>query len=180
MIIFEQSSEGDLAFAGVRSGPSARSTAPRILLVEDNEMNRDMLSRRLMRKGYSVTMAEDGSQGLEMAASMNPDLILLDMSLPEIDGWEVARQLKANENLRRIPIIALTAHAMSDDRSRAIEAGCDEYDTKPVEFSRLIQKMELLLNSPRGKSSPNDTNDPEAHDDRHADRHPGANAVRGQ
>jgi two-component system cell cycle response regulator DivK len=122
---------------------------PRILLVEDNEMNRDMLSRRLARKGYSVTVALDGAQGLEMAASVMPDLILLDMSLPVIDGWEAARRLKADAGLSQIPIIALTAHAMSDDRSKAIDAGCDEYDTKPVEFSRLLQKMDMLLSKPR-------------------------------
>jgi two-component system cell cycle response regulator DivK len=120
----------------------------RILLVEDNEMNRDMLSRRLARKGYSVAVAVDGEEGLRMAAEMLPDLILLDMSLPVIDGWEAARRLKANRELRRIPIIALTAHAMSDDRTKAIEAGCDEYDTKPVELTRLLQKMELLLGKP--------------------------------
>jgi len=114
-------------------------------LVEDNEMNRDMLSRRLTRKGYTVTMAVDGAQGLEMAVDTHPDLILLDMSLPVIDGWEAARRLKANPQVSAIPIIALTAHAMSDDRMRAIEAGCDEYDTKPIEFTRLIHKMETLL-----------------------------------
>ncbi len=117
----------------------------RILLVEDNEMNRDMLSRRLMRKGFTVNMAGDGAEGLEMAAAMRPDLILLDMSLPLVDGWEAARRLKANPEVSGIPIIALTAHAMSDDRNRALAAGCDEYDTKPIEFSRLIQKMQSLL-----------------------------------
>jgi two-component system cell cycle response regulator DivK len=120
----------------------------RILLVEDNEMNRDMLSRRLTRKGFVVTMAVDGAEGLEMAAETHPDLILLDMSLPVIDGWEAARRLKANPEVSDIPIIALTAHAMSDDRTRAMEAGCDEYDTKPIEFTRLIQKMETLLRKP--------------------------------
>jgi CheY-like chemotaxis protein len=120
----------------------------RILLVEDNEMNRDMLSRRLTRKGFTVTMAVDGAQGLEMASETHPDLILLDMSLPVIDGWEAARRLKANPDVSGIPIIALTAHAMSDDRHRAIEAGCDEYDTKPIEFTRLILKMESLLRRP--------------------------------
>jgi CheY-like chemotaxis protein len=124
----------------------------RILLVEDNEMNRDMLSRRLSRKGYSVAVAADGAEGIEMAAGMLPDLILMDMSLPVIDGWEAARQLKANMALCHIPIIALTAHAMSDDRSKAIEAGCDEYDTKPVELSRLLQKMEALLTLNRSRS----------------------------
>ena len=120
----------------------------RILLVEDNEMTRDMLSRRLTRKGFTVTMAVDGAQGLEMASETHPDLILLDMSLPVIDGWEAARRLKANPDVSGIPIIALTAHAMSDDRHRAIEAGCDEYDTKPIEFTRLILKMESLLRRP--------------------------------
>jgi two-component system cell cycle response regulator DivK len=117
----------------------------RILLVEDNEMNRDMLSRRLVRKGYSVTIATDGAEGIEMAVGMRPDLILMDMSLPVIDGWEAVRRLKVTEHVCRIPVIALTAHAMSDDRHKAISAGCDEYDTKPVEFSRLLQKMETLL-----------------------------------
>jgi two-component system cell cycle response regulator DivK len=123
--------------------------ASRILLVEDNEMNRDMLSRRLSRKGYDVSVAVDGVQGMEMAAGLMPDLILLDMSLPVLDGWDAARLLKANPELCHIPIIALTAHAMSGDRSKAINAGCDEYDTKPVEFSRLIQKVEMLLSRSR-------------------------------
>jgi two-component system, cell cycle response regulator DivK len=122
----------------------------RVLLVEDNEMNRDMLSRRLFRHGYSVQVAIDGAQGIQMAGDTRPDLILMDMSLPVIDGWEAARRLKADDRLRAIPIIALTAHAMAEDRSKAIEAGCDEYDTKPVEFSRLIEKMELLLSRCRG------------------------------
>ena len=108
-------------------------------------MNRDMLARRLARKGYSVTVALDGAQGLELAAEMAPDLILMDMSLPVLDGWEASRRLKADPALRGIPILALTAHAMSDDRTKALEAGCDEYDTKPVEFSRLLEKMETLL-----------------------------------
>lgn len=119
--------------------------AARILLVEDNEMNRDMLARRLMRKGYLVSVAIDGARGLEMAAEMAPDLILMDMSLPVLDGWEASRRLKADPALQQIPILALTAHAMSDDRTRALEAGCDEYDTKPVEFTRLLEKMETLL-----------------------------------
>ncbi len=117
----------------------------KILLVEDNEMNRDMLSRRLQRRGYEVVMAVDGGQGLEMASSEKPALILLDMSLPVIDGWEVARRLKADAALKTIPIIALTAHAMSGDREKAIEAGCDDYDTKPVELPRLLEKIETLL-----------------------------------
>ena len=117
----------------------------KILLVEDNEMNRDMLSRRLQRKGYTVAMAEDGLQGVAMAASESPDLILLDMSLPLLDGWEAARRIKASPATRRIPVIALTAHAMSGDREKALEAGCDEYDTKPVEFARLLMKIEAIL-----------------------------------
>jgi CheY-like chemotaxis protein len=118
---------------------------PKILLVEDNEMNRDMLSRRLIKKGFDVVMAVDGKQGLEMASSESPDLILLDMSLPVMDGWEVAGQLKADEQLKNIPVIALTAHAMSGDREKALAAGCDEYDTKPVEFKRLVEKMNSML-----------------------------------
>jgi len=117
----------------------------RILLVEDNEMNRDMLSRRLVRRGYTVPIAVDGQQGLEMAATEKPDLILLDMSLPIIDGWEVAKRLKSDDNLKAIPVIALTAHAMSGDRERALGAGCDDYDTKPVELPRLLEKIEALL-----------------------------------
>jgi CheY-like chemotaxis protein len=118
---------------------------PKILLVEDNEMNRDMLSRRLERKGYEVLIAVDGNQGVAMAQSETPDLILMDMSLPVLDGWEATRQLKALSNTQNIPVIALTAHAMSGDREKAIEAGCDDYDTKPIEFSRLLEKMETLL-----------------------------------
>ena len=118
---------------------------PKILLVEDNEMNRDMLSRRLQRKGYSVVTADDGEKGLLLAHSETPDLILMDISLPVMSGWEVTRLLKANESTRHIPIIALTAHAWVTDREKAIEAGCDDYDTKPVEFGRLSEKMENLL-----------------------------------
>jgi two-component system cell cycle response regulator DivK len=121
----------------------------KILLVEDNEMNRDMLSRRLERKGFAVVMAEDGKAGVALAASEAPDLILLDMSLPLVDGWEVARQIKAGPTTKSIPIIALTAHAMAGDRERALEAGCDEYDTKPVEFPRLLAKIEAILASRR-------------------------------
>ena len=117
----------------------------RILLVEDNEMNRDMLSRRLQRRGYEVVIAVDGQQGLAMARSEAPDLVLMDMSLPVIDGWEATRALKAADETRRIPVIALTAHAMSTDRDRALEAGCDDYDTKPIELSRLLGKMEALI-----------------------------------
>ncbi|MCZ6681639.1 MAG: response regulator [Planctomycetota bacterium] len=119
----------------------------KILLVEDNEMNRDMLSRRLKRKGYDVVIAVDGRQGVEMAASESPDLILLDMSLPVMDGWEAARVLKADADCKRIPIIALTAHAMASDRDKALAAGCDEYDTKPVEFKRLLGKIGAFLNA---------------------------------
>ena len=117
----------------------------RILLVEDNEMNRDMLSRRLARKGYQVLAAVDGETGLSMAQSETPDLILMDLSLPVMDGWEATRRLKADERTRRIPVIALTAHAMSDDREKALEAGCDDYDTKPVVLPRLLDKIQTLL-----------------------------------
>ena len=118
---------------------------PKILLVEDNEMNRDMLSRRLTRKQYEVLVAVDGGEGVEMARSEAPDLILMDMSLPVIDGWEATRLLKASPETGSIPIIALTAHAMSGDREKAMEAGCDDYDIKPVELPRLLAKMEALL-----------------------------------
>jgi CheY-like chemotaxis protein len=117
----------------------------KLLLVEDNEMNRDMLSRRLIRRGYEVLLAEDGGQGLEMARSSLPDLILMDMSLPVIDGWEATRQLKASAETRHIPVIGLTAHAMAGDREQAIAAGCDEYETKPIDLDRLIGKVEALL-----------------------------------
>jgi CheY-like chemotaxis protein len=118
---------------------------PKILLVEDNEMNRDMLSRRLERKGYSVVMAQDGQQGYRLAHSQAPDLILMDLSLPVMDGWEVTRLLKAEEATRHIPIIVLTAHVLISDREKAQEAGCDDFDTKPVDFARLSEKMEKLL-----------------------------------
>jgi CheY-like chemotaxis protein len=118
---------------------------PKILLVEDNEMNRDMLSRRLERRGYSVITAEDGEKGLLLARAEVPDLILMDISLPVMGGWEVTRHLKADQSTRHIPIIALTAHAWVTDREKAIEAGCDDYDTKPVEFARLSEKIENLL-----------------------------------
>jgi two-component system cell cycle response regulator DivK len=117
----------------------------KILLVEDNEDNRDMLSRRLQRKGYEVVIAVDGAQGVAAAQSELPALILMDMSLPVLDGWEATRQIKAAEATRAIPILALTAHAMSDDRQRAVDAGCDDYDTKPVDLPRLLSKMEALL-----------------------------------
>jgi len=121
---------------------------PKILLVEDNEMNRDMLSRRLERKGYQVVIAFDGGQGLAMAQTEMPNLILMDMSLPVMDGWEATRQLKAAADTKHIPIIALTAHAMAGDREKALEAGCNDYDTKPIEFPRLLAKIEALLNQP--------------------------------
>ena len=117
----------------------------KILLVEDNEMNRDMLSRRLTKKGYEVVMAFDGKQGVEMATSESPALILMDMSLPEIDGWEATRRLKADDATKAIPVIALTAHAMSGDMEQAKAAGCDDYDTKPVDLARLLGKIESLL-----------------------------------
>jgi CheY-like chemotaxis protein len=118
---------------------------PKILLVEDNELNRDMLSRRLIRLGYSMTIAVDGREALEMAVLEEPDLILMDLSLPEIDGWEATRRLKASPVTQHIPVIALTAHAMSGDRVKALDAGCDDFDTKPVELPRLIEKIEALL-----------------------------------
>lgn len=118
---------------------------PKILLVEDNEMNRDMLSRRLERRGYQILIAVDGEQGVAKAQSDAPDLILMDMSLPVLNGWEAVRQLKAASETRAIPIIALTAHAMLGDREKAIEAGCDDFDTKPVELPRLLDKIEALL-----------------------------------
>lgn len=117
----------------------------KILLVEDNEMNRDMLSRRLIRRGYEVIIALDGESGLAIAATETPDLILMDMSLPVLDGWEATRRLKADRNTQSIPVIGLTAHAMSSDREKAMEAGCDDYDTKPVELPRLLEKIEALL-----------------------------------
>jgi CheY-like chemotaxis protein len=118
---------------------------PKILLVEDNEMNRDMLSRRLQRKGYTVVTAPDGQQGHLLACSEAPDLILMDISLPVMSGWEVTRLLKSNESTRHIPIIALTAHALVTDRQKAFDAGCDDYDTKPIEFGRLSEKIDNLL-----------------------------------
>ncbi len=117
----------------------------RILLVEDNEMNSDMLSRRLRRKGYEVTIAEDGKQGVERTLAELPDLVLMDMSLPVMDGWEATRAIKANEAIRHIPVIALTAHAVVGDREKALEAGCDDFDTKPVEMPRLLAKVEAQL-----------------------------------
>lgn len=117
----------------------------KILLVEDNEVNSDMLSRRLVKKNFDVSIARDGEEGIEKACALKPDIILMDLSLPKIDGWEATRRIKANKETEMIPLIALTAHAMVDDREKAIEAGCDDYDTKPVEFERLISKIETLL-----------------------------------
>jgi CheY-like chemotaxis protein len=122
---------------------------PKILLVEDNEMNRDMLSRRLERKGYQIVMALDGAEGLQIARTSSPDLILMDMSLPVIDGWEATRQLKADAATRQIPVIALTAHAMATDEEKARAAGCDDFDTKPIELPRLLGKIEALLQRKR-------------------------------
>jgi two-component system cell cycle response regulator DivK len=117
----------------------------KILLVEDNEMNRDMLSRRLARNGFEVVMAVNGREGLDMAVRENPDLILMDMSLPVLDGWDATRQLKADPKTAGIPVIALTAHAMDSDRQKALEAGCDDFDTKPIELPRLLEKMRALI-----------------------------------
>ncbi|HEY1173571.1 MAG TPA: response regulator [Verrucomicrobiae bacterium] len=117
----------------------------KILLVEDNEMNRDMLSRRLERRGYAVVMAVDGNEGVAKAQSENPDLILMDMSLPVLDGWEATKLIKSFPVTSKIPVIALTAHAMAGDREKALEAGCDDYDTKPIELPRLLEKVEALL-----------------------------------
>lgn len=117
----------------------------KILLVEDNEMNSDMLSRRLQRKGFEVEIAEDGQQGIDIAVSSKPDLILMDLSLPVMDGLEATRQIKATADLAHIPIIALTAHAMTSDRDKALEAGCDDFDTKPIDFNRLLEKIEAAV-----------------------------------
>jgi CheY-like chemotaxis protein len=125
----------------------------KILLVEDNEMNRDMLSRRLVRKGYEVVLAFDGQAGVDMAGSERPDLILMDMSLPVLDGWEATRRIKAAPATRHISVIALTAHAMSGDRDKAIEAGCNDYDTKPIDLARLLGKIEALLAATARKDS---------------------------
>ena len=118
---------------------------PKLLLVEDNEMNRDMLSRRLIKKGYEIVIAEDGAQGVALARSERPDLILMDMSLPVLHGWDATRELKAGPETKSIPVIALTAHAMSGDREKALEAGCDDFDTKPVDMPRLLEKIGKLL-----------------------------------
>lgn len=122
----------------------------KILLVEDDELNRDMLSRRLMRRDYEVVIAEDGEQGLAMASGEKPDLILMDLSLPVMDGWESTRRLKADPRTKSIPVIALTAHAMPGDREKSLQAGCDDFETKPVEFQRLLDKIEMFLS--KGKS----------------------------
>jgi two-component system, cell cycle response regulator DivK len=122
---------------------------PRLLYVEDNEMNRDMLSRRLQRRGFEVLIAVDGEQGVAMAAAEKPDLILMDMSLPVLDGWQATRRLKAAPDTKGIPVIGLTAHAMATDRDKCVEAGCDDYDTKPVELGRLLEKIERLLGTGR-------------------------------
>ncbi len=122
----------------------------KVLLVEDNEMNRDMLSRRLTRNGYEVVMAEDGQQAVDMAESESPAIILMDMSLPVIDGWEATRQVKANPQTKDIPLIALTAHAMAEDEAKARAAGCDDFDTKPVDIARLVGKINALLNGKAG------------------------------
>ena len=122
----------------------------KVLVVEDNEMNRDMLSRRLTRRGFQVIFAVDGQQGVDLARSERPDIILMDMSLPVVDGWEATRRVKSDDATRGVPVIGLTAHAMAGDREKAIEAGCDDYDTKPVELERLIGKIERLLGG--GKS----------------------------
>lgn len=126
----------------------------RILLVEDNEMNRDMLSRRLARKGFEVLLAVDGEQAVTMTVAELPDLVLLDMNLPLKDGWSAAREIRADPRCWGIPIIALTAHAMSDDRSRALAAGCDDYETKPLDFARLLDKIALLLQARGGADVP--------------------------
>ncbi|HEY2014063.1 MAG TPA: response regulator [Bryobacteraceae bacterium] len=122
---------------------------PKVLLVEDNEMNRDMLTRRLIRQGFEVISAVDGEQGVAMAMAVLPDIILMDMSLPILDGWEATRRLKAEASTKSIPVIALTAHAMAGDRLKAVEAGCDDYDTKPIELPRLLEKMRRLLGQGR-------------------------------
>jgi CheY-like chemotaxis protein len=124
----------------------------KLLLVEDNEMNRDMLSRRLTRRGYQVAIAVDGAQGIAMAQSERPDLVLMDLSLPGIDGWEATRRIKAGADTKHLPVIGLTAHAMAGDREKALEAGCDDYDTKPIELERLIGKIQSLL--PNGAKAP--------------------------
>jgi len=124
----------------------------KLLLVEDNEMNRDMLSRRLAMRGYELLLAEDGQQGIDQARAGAPDLILMDMSLPVLDGWEATKQLKADEATRHIPVIALTAHAMRGDREQALAAGCDDYETKPIDLPKLLEKIEALIAKSGGKT----------------------------
>ncbi len=125
---------------------------PKILLVEDNEMNRDMLSRRLARRGFEVVVAVDGEAGVRMAQSETPALILMDMSLPGLDGWDATRQIKADPATRSVPVIALTAHAMAGDREKSLAAGCDDFDTKPVDFERLLGKIQTLLGGAAGSA----------------------------
>jgi two-component system, cell cycle response regulator DivK len=132
----------------VIEGRSSRMA--KVLLVEDNEMHRDMLARRLVRRGFEVVSAVNGKQGVDLARSEKPDIILMDMSLPIMDGWDATRCVKSDDATRSVPVIALTARAMSGDREKAIEAGCDDYDTKPVEFDRLIGKIERLLGNEKG------------------------------
>src|SRR5512135_2081243 len=129
----------------IRQNARKRSSMPKVLLVEDNEMNRDMLSRRLQRNGYDVVIALDGEAGVTLATTERPDLILMDMSLPVLDGWEATRRLKGLPETALIPVIALTARVMAGDRDKALEAGCDDYDAKPVDFERLLGKMQALL-----------------------------------
>jgi len=136
---------GTLRFGTTNFTPRWRAEMAKILLVEDNEMNRDMLSRRLKKKGFDVVMAFDGQQGVDMARSEPPDLILLDMSLPVMDGWEAAGVLKSDARTQAIPIIALTAHAMAGDKEKAMDAGCDDYDTKPIDFERLLGKISSMM-----------------------------------
>ncbi len=129
---------------------------PKILLVEDNEMNRDMLSRRLQRRGLEVLVAGDGAAAVELASAERPDLVLMDMSLPVLDGWEASRRLKSRPATKGIPIIALTAHAMPEDREKALAAGCDDYDTKPVEMPRLLAKIEAILGGASARQTAED------------------------
>jgi two-component system cell cycle response regulator DivK len=123
---------------------------PRILLIEDNPMSRDMLTRRLEKRGYQIVTAADGSEGIAVAAKQLPDVILMDMSLPGLDGWETTRELRSRPDTKQIPVIALTAHALAGDRERSLDAGCDEYETKPIELSTLVQKIESLLSRKTG------------------------------
>jgi CheY-like chemotaxis protein len=125
---------------------------PKVLIVEDNELSRDMLSRRLRRKGYEVIVAVDGSEGISLVIGQKPDIVLMDLSLPDMDGWEATRRLKQNPDTHQIPIIALTAHAMSGDREKALDAGCDEYDTKPIDLRRLLSKINRFVDDPEGGS----------------------------